>query len=121
MKPMSGILGEVYAARFLRDRGYSLRAANFGCRFGELDIVASPSEQDDLLAVVEVKARLEGSMLRPIEAVTAQKVERIKLATRVYLQAAGLKDVQLRFDVIEVWLNEQFEVTRVEHLPNAYT
>ena len=47
MKPMSGILGEVEAARYLRENGYTLMTANFNCRFGELDMVA---EKDGVLA-----------------------------------------------------------------------
>ena len=35
-----GVWGEIYTARYLRDRGYEILTSNYVCRFGEIDIVA---------------------------------------------------------------------------------
>ena len=117
MKSTSGILGEVETARLLRRKGYRLLRANFTCRYGELDIVAMDG---DVLAVVEVKTRLQNALYPPAAAVTRQKRERIKLATGVFLAAYQLDDVQVRFDVVEVIMDERFEVVSVNHLENAF-
>jgi len=116
MKPTSGILGEVYAARYLREHGYTPVAANFTCRFGELDIVA---QKDDMLVVVEVKSRLKNSIYAPVEAVDAAKISRIKLAADVYLKTVPF-DGNIRFDVIEVLFNEAFEVVETNHIINSF-
>ena len=45
-----GRWGEERAAAYLRDKGYLLKAANWRCRFGELDLVAVTSvERSELL------------------------------------------------------------------------
>lgn len=116
MKPMSGILGEVMAARLLRDAGYTLLAANFSCRFGELDIVASTG---DVVAVIEVKSRLENSLFAPAAAVTADKIRKIKLATQVYIKSVGYEGL-VRFDVIEVLFDEQINPTKINHIINCF-
>ena len=36
-----GAAGEVMAARYLRKKGYTLLAANYRTRFGEIDIIAA--------------------------------------------------------------------------------
>ena len=36
-----GAAGEMLAARYLREQGYTIVAANFRCRLGEIDIIAA--------------------------------------------------------------------------------
>lgn len=36
----SGVWGEIFAARYLRDNGYRIITANFRSRLGEIDIIA---------------------------------------------------------------------------------
>ena len=40
-----GRWGEDRAAEYLRDRGYHILAANWKCRFGEIDLVAGDGPQ----------------------------------------------------------------------------
>ena len=117
MKSTSGILGEVEAARLARRKGYQILRSNFTCRYGELDLVAADG---DTLVIMEVKTRLQNALYTPAEAVTRQKQERIKLATNVFLAAQQLDDVQVRFDVVEVIMDEAFEVVSVNHLEDAF-
>ena len=117
MKSTSGILGEVEAARLARRKGYQILRSNFACRYGELDLVVADG---DTLVVMEVKTRLQNALYTPAEAVTRQKQERIKLATNVFLAAQQLDDVQVRFDVVEVIMDEAFEVVSVNHLKDAF-
>ena len=37
---LTGAYGEVVAARYLRDNGYTILAANYRTRLGEIDIIA---------------------------------------------------------------------------------
>ena len=37
----TGVWGEVYAARYLRDNGFKIITANYRTRHGEIDIIAS--------------------------------------------------------------------------------
>lgn len=113
-----GAAGEVLAARFLREAGYTLLCANYRCRFGEIDIIAT---DDEYIAFVEVKTRAQDALYAPREAVTAQKQERIRKTALLFLQEHPT-DLQPRFDVIEVITDPHKAVgaLRVEHLPNAF-
>ncbi len=93
-----GAAGEVLAARFLRDKGYTLLAANFRCRHGEVDIIATDGTY---LAFVEVKTRQQGSLYTPREAVTLSKQRRL-LSTAALYMSTHPSSLQPRFDVIEV-------------------
>ena len=49
-----GAVGEVLAARFLRDKGYQILSSNYRCRQGEIDIIAV---KDIYIVFAEVKTR----------------------------------------------------------------
>ena len=69
-----GAAGEVLAARFLREKGYTLLTANYRCRQGEVDIIAADASY---IVFVEVKTRQQGALYAPREAVDAAKQHRI--------------------------------------------
>lgn len=117
-KLSKGAAGEVLAARFLRKHGYTLRAANFRTRFGEIDIIA---EQGEYLVFVEVKTRAEDALYAPREAVTSQKQERLIKTAMLYLQQFPTER-QPRFDVIEVTTFTQHpqKAKHIEHIENAF-
>ena len=78
-----GAAGEVLAARFLREKGYSIIGSNVHSRFGEIDIIACDTQY---IAFVEVKTRREDARYAPREAVTEQKQRRILATAALYLQ-----------------------------------
>jgi putative endonuclease len=94
-----GQAGEERACRFLAERGYSIRARNFRCRTGEIDIVAT---HDGVVAFVEVKERGGDGHGRGFESVTRGKRLRIIQAARLYASRHGLTEARLRFDVISI-------------------
>ena len=49
----AGNRGEAAVARYLRQKGYTLLASQWRCRFGELDLVAQ--DRRGTLCIVEVK------------------------------------------------------------------
>lgn len=113
-----GAVGEVLAARFLRDKGYTILTSNYRCRMGEIDIIA---ECAPYIVFVEVKTRRADGMYAPREAVTAGKRRRLIATAGVYLSRfpAGL---QPRFDVVEVITDaaDDMRVTEINHIMGAY-
>lgn len=113
-----GAAGEVLAARFLRDKGYELLAANYRCRLGEIDIIATDGAY---IIFVEVKTRQANALYTPREAVTQAKQQRIRATAMLYLQRYPSK-LTPRFDVIEVTAQADHPMIaqEIQHLQNAY-
>ena len=117
-KKTAGDQGEAFAARYLSERGYRILARQWRCRFGELDIVCrSPG---GVLCFVEVKRRGGGSIGLPREFVDARKQARLRKAAALYLAAHGGDEVFARFDVAEVY-EEENGALRVEYLEDAFS
>lgn len=114
-RAMTGVYGELYAGRYLRDNGYSIVTANYRCRFGEIDIIASDKKY---IAFVEVKTRDVGFVVSGKEAVDYGKRKRI-LATSKFFLSKNNFDLQPRFDVAEVYM-ENGEVSSFNYIKNAY-
>jgi putative endonuclease len=68
---------DLVAAWYVRN-GYVIVARNWRCPRGELDIVAL---RDGVLAICEVKARRNANFGDPFEAITPQKMLRVRRAT----------------------------------------
>ena len=108
-----GALGEQLAVEHLHGLGLRIVARNWRCRYGELDVIAA--EGADTLVFVEVKTRTGDCFGGVAEAVTPQKVRRIRRLAGLWL--AGQESVwsQIRIDVIGVRLGRSRtpEVTHV--------
>lgn len=115
MKGGKGAYGEYEAARYLRKKGYNITAANFRCRFGEIDIIC---ENEKFLVFAEVKTRDENSFYTPAEAVTYKKMQRLTRTAEIYL-AHNPTLLQPRFDVVEVYTSEG-KVIKINHIENAF-
>ncbi len=112
-----GHLGEEIAVKYLQDKGYHIRHCNWGLHKGyELDIVAMHNGD---IVVVEVKTRSSDIFKRPEEAVNAQKVKRICMATHRYLRYFNLL-VNVRFDIIAI-VYHSAENYEINHIENAFT
>ena len=113
-----GAMGEILAARFLRDKGYSILSSNFRCRLGEIDIVAADKRY---LVFVEVKTRREDSRYLPREAVTITKQRKLLQTAAMYMSRFPT-DLQPRFDVIEVVTasDDTMRVVEINHIIGAY-
>ena len=107
--------GEEAAVRFLEARGYRVRARNFSCRYGELDVVA---EHGDTVCFVEVRMRSTAVWGDPSHTVSFAKQRRVVKAALHYLQTQRLREKMIRFDVISVV--GRGERATVEHLPGAF-
>lgn len=113
-----GAAGEILAARFLRDNGYEILAADYRCRFGEIDIIAADKTY---ILFIEVKTRENDAWYEPKEAVDALKQDRF-VKTAEYYAMRFPDDRQPRFDVIEVVTEkgDPFCALSIRHLKNAF-
>jgi len=111
-----GKIGERAARRHLRQAGLKFLTANFRSRRGEIDLVVRDA---DCLVFVEVKARSSEDWTRPAAAVDARKRRLLSLTALDYLTLLKRPPVKIRFDIVEVLLDEG-EVREVRHLPNAF-
>ena len=113
-----GAVGEVMAARFLREKGYTIVSSNYRCRLGEVDIVATYGRY---IIFAEVKTRQAGALFAPREAVTVAKQRRLIQTASVYLSKYPTT-LQPRFDVVEVITDSANTMKAVEinHIMGAY-
>ncbi len=96
-----GAAGERLAVERLRQAGYAIRALNYRCQAGEVDIVA---EEDGDIVFIEVKTRRGVASGLPEEAVTYAKQQKLIAVAQTYLDVQGLLDVSWRIDVVAVAL-----------------
>ncbi len=116
IKNKTGVWGEVYAARYLRENGYKIITTNYICHFGEIDIIA---EKGGKLRFIEVKARGEDFLMRPEEAVDEIKQRRIAL-TANYFMTVMSEERTAAFDVCEVYLGEDDKLKKINYIPDAF-
>lgn len=106
-----GKIGEVKAAKFLKDKGYKILAVNFKHAFGEIDIIARQKKQ---YVFVEVKTKSNLDYGLPQEEITKIKQIRIKKGALEFLKLKRIKTDEIRFDVIEI-LNDE-----INHIEEAF-
>lgn len=112
-----GKTGETAARRELQRQGLKYLAANFQSKRGEIDLVF---RDGDCLVFVEVKTRSSEDWTRPAAAVNARKRRLISLVAFDYLKRLGKPPIKIRFDIVEVLL-EEGQVREVRHLPNTFS
>lgn len=95
-----GALGEQVAVEYLTGLGLRVVARNWRCRYGELDVIAA--ENDGTLVFVEVKTRTGDGFGGLEQAVTPQKVRRIRRLAAIWLSGQNTCWSQVRIDVIGV-------------------
>ncbi|WP_458126364.1 YraN family protein [Paenibacillus sp. Z3-2] len=117
-RQQKGRLGEEAACRWLRENDYRIIRQNWRCRSGEIDIIASC---EGLIVFVEVRSRSGAAQYgTPQESVDMRKMQQVRSTASVYLQMTGEADLQIRFDVIAVMLNQTGDVVSVDHIVNAF-
>lgn len=114
-KERNGLLGEIYASRYLRENGFLIMSANVRRRLGEIDIIAS---RDNCICFVEVKTRSKNSTVRAAEFVDKHKQRKIASVAKQYLQ--NEPDCTARFDVIEIYLDGNGDIHDINHIRNAF-
>lgn len=95
-----GALGEQVAVDHLQRLGLRIVARNWRCRYGELDVIAD--DDGDTVVFVEVKTRSGDGFGGVEQAVTPQKVRRIRRLAGVWLAGQDSRWSQVRIDVVGV-------------------
>ncbi|MFN8126080.1 MAG: YraN family protein [Candidatus Nanopelagicales bacterium] len=97
-----GRLGENYATRYLRDRGWLILDRNWRCRDGEIDIVGLDHGQ---IVICEVRTRSGSGAGTAVESVTPLKVRKLRHLAVRWLQGRGVRGRGVRIDVIGIQLD----------------
>lgn len=115
---MVGAWGEALAARYLQKKRYKLLAAQYRCRFGEIDLIVCDK---NFIVFVEVKLRKSDRFARAADFVDYKKQERLRTTASIYLNE-NPTELQPRFDVIEIYapLGEQTKSPEIIHLEDAF-
>lgn len=102
-------MGEDFAVRQLKKRGYKILDRNYRTRIGEIDIVAKNGEY---LCFVEVRLRKNCGYALPGETIDKRKQNKIRKCAQLYLLKHKTGDVPLRFDAVLI----EGDVSRKERL-----
>ncbi len=109
-----GKKGEQLAVNFLLKKGYNIIERNYRFDKAEVDIIA---QQNDTLAIIEVKTRSSTDFGNPQDFVKPKQIQRLVKAIDEYVNVNGL-DLEVRFDIIAIVKeNNSFNI---EHLENAF-
>ncbi len=112
-----GKVGENMAARTLERAGMHVLERNWRCAAGdvrgELDIVA---RDGDVLVFVEVKARRGEGAGGPLEAITPEKVGRLRRLAAAWLALHDGEGGDVRFDAVGVCWPSNGGRASVEHV-----
>lgn len=103
-----GALGEQLASEYLAAQGLRTLARNWRCRYGELDVIAEEVATNTVV-FVEVKTRTGDGFGGLAEAVTVQKLRRIRRLAALWLVEQTSRYAALRIDVIRVRLGHRRE------------
>lgn len=97
-----GQYGEDLACRQLQAAGMHILARNWRCQAGELDVIAADG---NTLVVCEVKTRRHVHFGAPTEAVTTDKLRRVRKLAGLWLAESEHSDFEaVRVDVVAVVL-----------------
>ena len=110
-----GNLAEDLAVDFLSQKNYKILGRNYRYQRAEIDIIA---EFDNLVIIVEVKARGSDFFMEPQEAVTKGKIKSIVKCADFYLQVNNI-DKEVRFDIITVVPDEKKKL-QITHIEDAF-
>jgi len=94
-----GKRGETLAAAFLVDAGYDILDRNWRCRQGEIDVVALDGDET---VFVEVKTRSSIAFGHPLEAITIQKLARLRRLAAAWCGEHPGSRRRIRIDAIAI-------------------
>jgi putative endonuclease len=108
-----GRYGERVAARHLSELGMVLLDRNWRCDAGEIDLVL---RDGDVLVVCEVKTRTSDVCGTPHQAVTPEKLDRLKRLAVLWAEAHQVRPAETRIDLVAVHRPRR-GAALVEHVP----
>ena len=108
--------GEQLATSYLEGKRYVIVERNWRCPLGEIDIVASIG---DTIAFVEVKTRSGVDFGHPFEAITVQKLARLRRLAGAWCETHPGRYGGIRIDAIAVIAPRSGPVS-IDHLEGVY-
>jgi len=110
-----GALGEQLAVDHLTALGLRVIDRNWRCRYGELDVIAADLASR-VVVFVEVKTRTTDQFGGVAQAVTPQKVRRLRRLAALWLASQERSWAQIRIDVVGVRIGRRRtpELTHVQ-------
>ncbi|HAM25296.1 MAG TPA: YraN family protein [Microbacteriaceae bacterium] len=115
-KDILGSLGEELAAAALVESGYRVIDRNWRCAQGEIDIVAVDGDET---VFVEVKTRSSIAFGHPLEAITSQKLARLRRLAAAWCEAHPGSHSRIRIDAIAVVAPPR-GAAQIEHLRRVF-
>lgn len=109
-----GALGEQLAVEHLQALGLRVVERNWRCRYGELDVIAA-DDAARTAVFVEVKTRTSDQFGGVSQAVSPQKVRRLRRLAGLWLAANDGSWAQVRIDVIGVRIGRR-RTPEISHL-----
>lgn len=110
-----GKQAEQHAVEYLESKGYRIVAKNFRYQKAEIDIIA---EYENLLIIIEVKARANNLFIEPYEAVDKRKIKLIVSAADAFLRENPYES-EVRFDIVSI-IREEGNQLKIQHIENAF-
>jgi putative endonuclease len=110
-----GALGEQLAVDHLRNLGLVVLERNWRCRYGELDVIAADTAARTVV-FVEVKTRTSEQFGGLAQAVSAEKVRRLRRLAALWLSQQHTGWAAIRIDVVGVRIGRRRtpEITHLE-------
>ena len=108
-----GKIGEKVARKYLVSIGMNIICTNYRTKFGEVDIIA---RFENKIIFIEVKSRTSKNYGLACEAVDLKKIKKITAVAKYYILENNLRNCEMRFDVVEVYFDEE----RINHIENAF-
>ena len=114
-RQLLGRYGEDRACDYLLGLGYQILERNWRCRIGEIDIIA---QDRDRFVFVEVKTRSADGFGHPFEAITPQKVARLRQLIAAWCENRQTSGIKVRLDAVSVLLRGGR--VHIEHLKQVF-
>ncbi len=111
-----GGFGEKCALDFMEKKGFSKICRNYHSRYGEIDIIL---ENSKYIVFVEVKTRNKSGGVEAVDLHKRLKI--IKTAFDFLMKNPVESEKQPRFDIIEVNLNKDGLLKKINHYKNAFS
>lgn len=105
---------ENFAVEYFTALGYQVIAKNFIAQKAEIDLIL---KHEDLIIIVEVKARKTNNFVLPEEAVNRKKKKLLIKAANDYILKNNI-DAEIRFDILA--LVKQNELWKINHIIDAF-
>lgn len=118
LKQQIGRKGEEIACKYLEENNYKIIEKNLRVKHKEVDIIAYDKIKKELV-FCEVKTRSNLKYGNPSKAVNKQKQNNIIKVAKYYNYNKRIRNLSIRFDVIEVFLNKGDY--KINHIAQAFT